>query len=106
MKVTRACFLGDRVDVDGHPAEVVAVRQVGDHRQVLTLRLATGETRFVTAEVIGAGSAVPPVSMATAEGLARLVIAGVDPRMPVSMQLQILAAGLLAAKARAPRGAR
>lgn len=104
MKVTRACALGDRVEVDGAPAEVVAVRQVGEQRQVLTLRLATGGTRFVTADVMGAGSALPPVSMATAVGIAQLIVGGTDPRMPVSMVHQILATALLAATSRTQTG--
>lgn len=74
--------------------EVVTYRQVGD-RQVLNVRLTDG--RLVTVAL--GDDSVPalnsPVSKSEALKLAKAVVAGQEPRIPIATQINMLALALL-----------
>lgn len=87
--------LGDRVQADGVSGTVVTVRDCGPSRQVLGVRPAAGGVVFVTVQVADGALLAPPVDLATTRGLAQLVLSGVDPRVPVAVVQNMLAAAVV-----------
>jgi len=92
--------LGDRVQADGVSGVVVTVQDCGPDRQVLGVRQAGGGVVFVGVQVADGALLTPPVDLATATGLARLIMGGTDPRLPVAVTQNTLAAAVLMLSAR------
>jgi hypothetical protein len=90
--------IGDRVDAGGVTGEIVAWRGQPGGFISATIRTDSGALAAVTLRPAGAGLAADAaVDMTAAKGLARLILAGKAPPMPINMQLITLAAALLAA---------
>lgn len=92
--------LGDRVAVDALSGVVVTVQDCGPDRQVLGVRQDCGTLMTVAVMVVDGAIVAPPVHLATATALARMIAGGTDPRLPVGVQLQTLAAAVLTLSAR------
>lgn len=87
--------IGDKVATEGKAGligDVVAIRDVGATRQVLTVKTAEGTIVPVTVDLADGGTIVlPPSSLPEAVALAQAITAGRDPHMSVTVQLAILA---------------
>lgn len=89
--------IGDRVEAGGVTGEIVAWRGQPGGFISATIRTDEGGLAAVTLRPEGAGLAADAaVDVTAAKGLARLILAGKAPHMPINQQLNALAAALLA----------
>lgn len=89
--------IGDRVEAGGVTGEIVAWRGQPGGFISATIRTDAGGLAAVTLRPASAGLAADAaVDVAAAKGLARLILAGKAPPMPINLQLNTLAAALLA----------
>lgn len=91
--------IGSRVAIGDVVGEIVTMRIVEDGLYVLNLRTETGGLTAVTVRRDGLNLAPvdrPPVDLAATMHLARRVLAGKEPRMPVAAISNALAAALVA----------
>jgi len=96
--------IDDEVATDGDvkvAGVVVALRDVSETRQSLTVRTHEGTLVPVTVDLSNGGTAIvlPPATLNEALGLAQHIAAGHDPRMPISAQLGILANAVISLSA-------
>lgn len=90
--------IGDRVEAGGVTGEIVAWRGQPGGFIAATILTDSGGLAAVTLRPEGAGLAADAaVDVTAAKGLARLILAGKAPHMPINLQLKSLAAALLAA---------
>lgn len=87
-------------DSTGLGGEVVALRDVSETRQVLTVRTSEGTIVPVTVDVADGGTIVlPPSSMEEAVNLAHRIVSGHEPHMAVAVQIAILANAVISLSA-------
>lgn len=96
--LTSAFAPGAYVEAEGVEGTVTVCIDVGRDRQVVGFRTADGTLRAVIVDLGDAARLlVLPVGRDLAESVARQIVAGLDPRIPVATQTNVLAAWLLVA---------
>ena len=107
MTIKRAYRTGDEVEwQEGrqrYRGKIITYREIGD-RLVLRVGRPDGQVVTVALDPEGVPGLNSPVSVPEALKLAKAIVAGQEPRMPVATQINILALAVIQQAERAPEG--